>query len=97
MRKKTVRKAKLKREKAVALRYDREKETAPKVIATGEGLLAEKLKELAQKYEIPLHEDADLIEILSHLNLNEEIPPATYLVVAEILSFIYRANDSYQT
>lgn len=83
------------RKKAIALRYDREQEDAPKVIAKGEGLLAEKLRKLAKEYDIPIHEDADLMEILSKLNLYEEIPPATYLVVAEILAFVYRANEAY--
>ena len=83
------------RKKAIALRYDRERENAPKVIAKGEGLLAEKLRELAKEYDIPIHENADLMEILSKLNLHEEIPPSTYLVVAEILAFIYRTNDAY--
>lgn len=85
------------RKKAIALRYDREREDAPKVIAKGEGLLAEKLRELARKYDIPIHENADLMEILSKLNLYEEIPPATYLVVAEILAFIYRTNEAYKS
>ena len=83
------------RKKAVALRYDREKEPAPIVVGKGIGLLAEKLIELAKEHEIPIHEDADLIEILSRLDLKEEIPAATYLVVAEILAFIYRTNESY--
>jgi flagellar biosynthesis protein len=89
-------KPKYPRKKAIALRYDRERENAPKVIAKGEGLLAEKLRELAKEYNIPIHENADLMEILSKLNLYEEIPPATYLVVAEILAFIYRTNEAYK-
>lgn len=83
------------RKKAIALRYDREQDDAPKVIAKGEGLLADKLRELAKQYDIPIHEDADLMEILSKLNLYEEIPPATYFVVAEVLAFIYRTNEAY--
>jgi len=80
----------------VALRYDQTKEGAPKVIGKGQGLLAEKLLELAREYDIPIHEDRDLVEILARLDLNEEIPPATYVVVAEILAFIYRANESFR-
>ena len=83
------------RKKAVALRYDRDKDPAPIVVGKGIGLVAEKLIELAKEHDIPIHEDADLIEILSRLDLNEKIPASTYLVVAEILAFIYRTNEKY--
>lgn len=81
--------------KAVALRYDREQEGAPRVIGKGKGLLAEKILEIAKEHGIPIHEDADLTELLSRLGLSEEIPPSAYLAVAEILAFIYRANQCY--
>jgi len=84
------------RKKTVALRYDRGEDSAPKLIAKGEGLVAEKLLELARQFNIPIREDADLAEILSQLQLHEEIPPTTYLVVAEILTFIYQANETYK-
>ena len=82
--------------KAVALRYDKEKDASPKVIGKGIGLLAEKLLELAKVHDIPIHEDADLVEVLSRLDLNEEIPESTYFIVAEILAFVYRTNQKYQ-
>lgn len=81
---------------AVALRYDQSKEGAPFIIGKGLGLLAEKIIALAEENNIPIHPDADLVETLSHLNLNEEIPPETYVLVAEILAFIYRTNKSYK-
>ncbi|MCD6390335.1 MAG: EscU/YscU/HrcU family type III secretion system export apparatus switch protein [Desulfobulbaceae bacterium] len=81
--------------KAVALRYDLERENAPRVIGTGSGKLAERLIELAREHDIPIQEDSDLVEILSRLNLNEEIPPSTYIIVSEILAFIYRTNEKY--
>ena len=83
------------RKKAVALRYDPEKEASPKIVGKGAGHLAEKLLELAKKHNIPIHEDSDLVNILSKLELNEEIPPAAYIAVAEVLAFIYRTNKSY--
>lgn len=83
------------RKKAVALRYDAEKEESPIVVAKGAGKLAEKLLELAKKHNIPIHEDSDLVNILSKLELNEEIPASTYIAVAEILAFVYRTNKSY--
>ena len=84
-----------KRKKAVALRYDPEKEQAPVAVGKGVGLTAERIIALAREHGIPIHEDADLVEILAKLQLHEQIPPAAYVAVAEILAFIYRTNDSY--
>lgn len=86
----------VRQKKAVALRYDKGKDASPKVIGKGIGLLAEKLLELARVHDIPIHEDADLVEVLSRLDLNEEIPESTYFIVAEILAFVYRTNQKYQ-
>lgn len=84
------------RSKAVVLRYDRDRDSSPVVTGKGAGALAERIIALAREYDIPIHEDADLAEILSLIDLNTEIPPSTYLVVTEILAFIYRTNQSYQ-
>ncbi len=81
--------------KAVALRYDKENDTAPAVIGKGAGLMAEKIIALARENNIPIHPDSDLVETLSRLDINESIPPDTYIMVAEILAFIYRTNQSY--
>lgn len=81
------------KKKAVALRYDTTQDVAPKVIAKGTGEIAEKIIALAKEYGIPIQEDVDLVEILTKLDLNADIPPDTYLMVAEILAFIYRANN----
>lgn len=80
------------KKKAVALRYDTSQDAAPKMVAKGAGELAEKIIALAKEHGIPIQEDADLVEILAKLDLNADIPPDTYLVVAEILAFVYRAN-----
>ena len=81
------------KKKAVALRYDTTRDAAPKVVAKGAGELAEKIIALAKEHSIPIQEDDDLVEILAKLKLNADIPPETYLVVAEILAFVYRANS----
>lgn len=81
--------------KAVALRYDQEHDSSPTVIGKGAGLMAEKIIALAQEHNIPIHPDSDLVEILSRLNINDSIPPDTYIMVAEILAFIYRTNQNY--
>jgi flagellar biosynthesis protein len=84
------------RPRAVALRYDKSRDQAPVLIGKGAGIVAEKIIALAREHGIPVREDADLVEVLSHLELHAEIPPATYMVVAEILALVYRANDTYQ-
>lgn len=85
-----------KQKSAVALRYDQEKEESPRVVAKGKGSIAEKIVELAREHDLPIHEDSDLVEVLAKLELNEEIPPHTYIAVAEILAFIYRVNQEYE-
>ena len=84
------------REKAVALRYDHTTDAAPVVAAKGQGAIAEKIKELAKEYGIPIEENQCLAEYLMALDLYEEIPPILYPVVAEILAFIYRTNSKYE-
>jgi flagellar biosynthesis protein len=81
--------------KAVALRYDRAHDPAPTVLAKGMGPVAEKIIALARENNIPIQENSDLVEILAQLEINDQIPPSTYLIVAEILAFVYRANESY--
>jgi len=78
--------------KAVALKYDHQKNKAPKVIAKGRGDIAEKIIEVARAHNVPLYEDKNLIQILEALELETEIPPELYRAVAEVLAFIYRLN-----
>lgn len=72
---------------AIALEYD-PTDDAPKVIASGKGLLAEKILEKAQESDVPIHRDDKLAETLSRLEIGEMIPPELYEVVAEILIFV---------
>jgi flagellar biosynthesis protein len=80
-------------QKAAALKYDQEKDAAPKVIAKGRGSIAEKIIDLACKNNIPIKNDPGLVEVLSKLEIDEEIPVELYVAVAEILAFIYSANN----
>jgi len=80
-------------QKAVALRYQPKKDKAPKVIAKGQGHLAEKILELARQHNIPVRQDKNLLQILSRLDLNQEIPADVYKAVAEILAFVYRLSQ----
>jgi len=82
--------------KAVALRYIPALDRAPRVTAKGSGLLAQKIIELAREHGIPLKEDPVLIQILSQLDFYQEIPPSIYVVVAEILAFVYSVNNRWR-
>jgi flagellar biosynthesis protein len=80
---------------AAALKYRPGQDSAPRVTAKGAGLVAEKIIDLARRHGIPIQEDPALIQVLSKLDLNQEIPPAIYVVVAEILAFVYSLNKGY--
>jgi len=82
-----------KKQKAAALRYDQEKEYAPKLIASGQGLVAKNIIKRAKDNNIPTLEDPSLIELLAELNINETIPEELYQAVAEVFAFIYRSDQ----
>lgn len=79
--------------KAVALRYMPGENASPSVVAKGKGHIAETIMEKAKEHGVPLQEDPSLVEVLSKLDLNQEIPPELYQLVAEILSFVYRTDS----
>ncbi|SDM97168.1 flagellar biosynthesis protein [Paenibacillus sp. yr247] len=79
--------------KAVALRYSPEVQKAPTLIAKGKGHMAEAILQKAKDNGIPIQEDSSLVEVLSKLDLDQEIPPELYQLVAEVLSFIYRSDN----
>lgn len=75
--------------KAAALKYDQEKNQAPTLVAKGKGDIAKNIIKLAQENNIPIKKDADLVELLSKLEIDQEIPPDMYKAIAEIFAFIY--------
>ena len=82
--------------KAAALAYDRTGPAPPKLVAKGKGDLAEKIIKLAKERDIAIKEDADLVEALMLLDLEEAIPRELYKVVAEILAFVYSLNQKWK-
>ena len=80
---------------AVSLKYDSRVNKSPLVTAKGKGLIADKIIALAKKNNIPIKEDPDLVQLLSQVDLNREIPASLYQVVAELLSFVYKLNSEY--
>ncbi len=82
-----------KKKEAVALKYERDRDPAPRVVAKGKGTIAEQILKVAEEHGITVREDAELVDILGKLDLDSIIPLEAYAAVAEILSFIYRTND----
>jgi flagellar biosynthesis protein len=85
-----------KRIKAAALRYKPEKDAAPKLVAKGRGKTAEKIIQIAKEHKVPIKDDPQLVEVLSTLDLYQEVPPELYRAVAEILAFVYRMTKKAQ-
>ena len=81
--------------KATALKYDDTKDNAPKAMAQGSGATANNIIKIAEQNGIPIKKDEDLVNMLSQIELNQEIPIELYKAVSEIFSFVYdMSNDS---
>lgn len=83
------------RSSAVALRYAPEapfKDLAPRLVAKGEGLLADRIVALARQHGIPVERDPDLLAALEPLQMDQIVPPELFQAVAVMLAAIYRAN-----
>lgn len=78
------------RRAAAALKYNEQEDNAPRVLASGRGVVAENLIRRASEAGVPIHADASLAEALCRLKLDTEIPPELYLAVAQVLAFIFR-------
>jgi flagellar biosynthesis protein len=82
------------RQIAIALHYDERKPSLPRVVASGSGGVAEQILAAAFAAGVKVREDADLAEILAAVEVDSEIPLEALAAVAEILSYVYRANGS---
>ena len=83
---------KKKQKKAVAVVYKPDQDNAPKVAAKGRGAVAERIIEAAREHGIPVKDDPDLVEVLSKIDIEDEIPASAYVLVAELLAFVYSLN-----
>jgi len=72
---------------AVALQFDGK--NAPKVTATGNGLIADKIVDIAEEHDIPLQENPELAAVLAQVPLGDEIPSELYSTVAEVIAFAH--------
>jgi len=80
---------------ATAIGYQPDEDSAPVVLASGRGKIAEQILEIARSNQIPIHEDESLAVTLSQISINDVIPPELYQVVAQIFAYIYRVQKEY--
>ncbi|MDE2482542.1 MAG: EscU/YscU/HrcU family type III secretion system export apparatus switch protein [bacterium] len=86
------RKSLFKRPAAAALQYDPLKPEPPQILAVGRGVTAEEIVRAAHEHNVPIFEDAALVEALARLDVSEHIPRELYAVVAEVLAYVYRVD-----
>jgi len=91
-RKPDIEQAPLEKRTAIAIRYDVEKDSAPLILASGRGVVADEILRIAEDNKIPLYENAKLAELLSKLELDATIPAELYVLVAEVLFFVYQLD-----
>lgn len=82
--------------KAVAILYDEAESGAPRVVASGKGVIAEKIISTAKEAGIHIREDPNLVELLAKVPIGDEIPIELYQTVAEVLAFVYRVNERFK-
>ncbi|MEQ9498500.1 MAG: EscU/YscU/HrcU family type III secretion system export apparatus switch protein [Deltaproteobacteria bacterium] len=81
---------------AVAIKYDTDNDKAPKVVAKGMRVHAEKIKELAKHYGVPILRNVPLAQALNKLDIDEEVPEELYEAVAEVLAFVYKIKEEQE-
>lgn len=77
---------------AVALSYNEKKNNAPKLVAKGSGFIAEQILETAKQHAVPVYQNKTVTGMLMAVEIDREVPPELYKIVAEILSYVYRID-----
>ncbi|MEZ5979460.1 MAG: EscU/YscU/HrcU family type III secretion system export apparatus switch protein [Planctomycetota bacterium] len=77
------------RRRAVALRYEHGGDAAPRVVAGGEGEIADRILAIAKEHGVPLVEDRSLVELLAACDVGREIPEDLFEVVAALIAFLW--------
>jgi len=76
---------------AIALKYDSAVASAPTVVAKGEGMVAERIRTVAEAHDVPIVENVPLAQTLNRATeIGDEIPDSVYQAVAEVLAFVYK-------
>lgn len=81
-------------QKAAALKYEKEGDRAPVVVAKGKGILAQKIIEKASEVGVPLFKNELLADSLLDVEIDREIPPALYKAVVEVFVWLAKNEDS---
>lgn len=81
---------------AVAISYNRDDDSAPRIVAKGRGMVAEQIIERAKEHGVAIHESKELVSLLMQVELDDHIPPALYRAVAELLAWLYRVEAAQQ-
>ncbi len=81
-------------QEAVALRYDKDWENAPRVVAKGRGFVAQQLLAIAKRHAVPTYQNQSVTQLLMAVELDREIPPELYQAVANVLAYVYRLDGS---
>lgn len=76
--------------KAVALRYDENKDIAPVIVASGLGYMAERIVEMANENGVPVYEDNSLATVLTQLDLGTPIPEELYQAIVDIYAYFLK-------
>lgn len=81
---------------ACAIKYDKEKSSAPVLVAKGADHLAQKIKDAAKEYDVPIVENKPLARMLYYnVDINSEIPEELYQMTAEVLAYVYQLKNKY--
>lgn len=81
--------------KAVALRYDENKDAAPVIVASGLGYMAERIVEMANENGVPVYEDNSLATVLTQLDLGTPIPEELYQAIVDIYAYFLKYTPKY--
>ncbi len=79
--------------KVVALKYEKDGVSAPKVVATGQGIIAEKIMEKAKEFDVPIFQNKALADSLLNLDTGEQIPPNLFKAVAEVFVWLIKSEE----
>lgn len=82
--------------KVVALKYEENGVSAPKVVAKGQGIIAQKIMEKAREFDVPIFQNKALAESLLNLDTGEQIPPNLYKAVAEVFVWLMKSEKKAQ-
>lgn len=76
--------------KVIALRYEKQRDAAPRIVARGAGDVAEAILRSASQHDVPIVQNEPLVGALLNLEIGSVIPEDLYTAVAEVLAYVYR-------